>query len=407
MARKTYIARALEPNLSAAAKEFAAVAILGPRQSGKTTLARHRFPKHRYVSLEDYDVRERAYLDPRGFLTDYPTTSGIILDEIQHAPQLLSYIQTIIDLAPASKKLRGFFIITGSQNFLLNQAISQSLAGRIVILTLLPLSLAELRAAKKLPSKIETAIFTGGYPALYTEKRSITRLYQSYISTYLERDVRQLKNIADLNLFKKFLALCAGRIGQEVNYQALGNDCGLDDKTVKAWLSVLEASYIIFLLPPYYQNFGKRLIKSPKLYFIDTGLACALLRIKSADELLESAMRGPLIESLVIADLLKQQYNLELLPSLYFWRDVSGREIDCVIDEGRLVIPLEIRASQTVIGSFFKHAAFWQDLTKTDTTKSQYNFYVIYSGTEDQRWPQGQVVSWSNVGSLVARLMRK
>ena len=407
MAKKTYINRALEPSLTAAAAEFAVVAILGPRQSGKTTLARHRFPHHRYISLEDYDIRERANTDPRGFLTDYPSASGIILDEIQHVPQLLSYIQTIIDLAPPAKKLRGFFIITGSQNFLLNQAISQSLAGRITILTLLPLSLAELSRANLLPDNIESLIFNGSYPALYTEKRSTTRLYQSYINTYLERDVRQLKQIADLNLFKKFLALCAGRSGQEVNYQALSNDCGLDDKTVKAWLSVLEASYVIFLLPPYYQNFGKRLIKSPKLYFIDTGLACTLLRIKSADELHESAHRGPLIETLVIADLLKQQYNLELLPSLYFWRDQTGHQIDCVIDEGRLVVPLEIKASKTVISSFFKNAHYWQELIKADATKRSTNFYIVYGGNENQRWPAGQVVSWAQVGDLIAKLIKQ
>lgn len=418
MAKKKYIPRALETSLISAAKEFSAVAILGPRQSGKTTLARYKFPKHKYISLEDYDLREIANTDPRGFLNDYPSTAGIILDEIQHAPKLLSYIQTIIDLAldpnHKSKSKRGFFIITGSQNFLLNQAISQSLAGRIAILTLLPLSIAELTKSKLLPSSVEIAVFTGAYPVLYTEKRSITRLYQGYINTYLERDVRQIKNIPDLNLFKKFLSLCAGRIGQEVNYSSLGNDCGLDDKTVKAWLSVLEASYIIFLLPPYYKNFGKRLIKSPKLYFVDTGLACTLLRIKSAAELLDSAMRGPLIESFIISDLLKQQYNQELLPSIYFWRDLSGNEIDCIIDEGSTIVPVEIKASKTVISAFFKNQGYWQTLTcpvqlqvSTPKTKrtAPLNFYVIYSGDTNQKWPQGQVLSWQNIGNLIRTII--
>lgn len=418
MAKKKYIPRALENSLMSAAKEFSAVAILGPRQSGKTTLARHKFPKHKYISLEDYDLREIANTDPRGFLNDYPSTTGIILDEIQHAPKLLSYIQTFIDLTldPNHKKnnnsseKRGFFIITGSQNFLLNQAISQTLAGRIAILTLLPLSIAELTKNKLLPSKIETAVFTGSYPVLYTEKRSITRLYQGYINTYLERDVRQIKNIPDLNLFKKFLSLCAGRIGQEVNYSSLGNDCGLDDKTIKAWLSVLEASYIIFLLQPYYQNFGKRLIKSPKLYFVDTGLACTLLRIKSADELLDNAMRGPLIESFMISDLLKQQYNLELLPSIYFWRDLSGNEIDCIIDEGNIIVPVEIKASKTVISNFFKNSEYWQALTaapaKTTKTKTKNNFYVIYGGDENQNWPNGKALSWSKIGNLIQTIIK-
>lgn len=436
MAKKNYIPRELEKNLMSAAKEFAAVAILGPRQSGKTTLARHKFPKHKYISLEDYDLRELANTDPRGFLNDYPSGTGIILDEIQHAPKLLSYIQTAIDLTLNTelkpKTKRGFFIITGSQNFLLNQAISQTLAGRVAILTLLPLSIAELTKSKLLPSKIETAVFTGAYPALYIEKRSITRLYQGYINTYLERDVRQIKNIPDLNLFKKFLSLCAGRIGQEVNYSSLGNDCGLDDKTIKAWLSVLEASYIIFLLQPYYKNFGKRLIKSPKLYFVDTGLACTLLRIKSATELLDSAMRGPLIENFIISDLLKQQYNLELLPSIYFWRDLSGNEIDCIIDEGNIIVPIEIKSSKTVIDSFFKNYDYWQTLTaapspsatipsrpdiaipstpaikklsKISKTKTKNNFYVIYSGDENQNWPNGKALSWSKIGNLVQTII--
>lgn len=390
-----YIKRELSSRIKDAAKEFSVLAILGPRQAGKTTLAKQVFPKHTYLSLEDLDLRSLALSDPRRFLRDYPSEKGVILDEIQYAPQLLSYIQTIVD----EEKKKGFFILTGSQNFLITEAITQTLAGRIAIMTLLPLSIAEIEAAKLLPKKIETAIFTGSYPALYAEELSISRLYQNYTLTYLERDVRQIKNIPDLALFRKFIGLCAGRTGQIINYTSLGNDCGIDDKTVKAWLSLLEASYIIFFLQPYYNNFGKRLIKAPKLYFVDTGLACSLLRIKSANELLNHSMRGALIETFVISDLLKQEYNLEHLPSLYFWRDQTGNEIDCIIDHGNTVVPVEIKASKTVIPTYFKELNRWREITAKEGSS-----YVIYGGSENQHWPDGQVVSWRSMGQLIKKI---
>lgn len=388
-----YIKRAITPNLKSAAKEYPVVAIMGPRQSGKTTLARHVFPKHAYISFEDYDMRSAATNDPRGFLSDYPSKQGLILDEIQHVPELLSYIQTIVD----TEKKRGFFILTGSQNFLMNQTVTQSLAGRVAIMTLLPLSIAELKQAKVLPENIETAIFTGSYPALYSEERSVSRLYQGYTTTYLERDVRQLRNIANLSIFKKFMGLCAGRTGQLVNFTELGNACGIDEKTVKAWLSLLETSYVIFLLHPYYKNFGKRLTQTPKLYFIDTGLACSLLRIKSANELINHSMRGGLVESFIISDLLKQQYNLERLPSLYFWRNVSGNEIDCIIDEGTKTIPVEIKASKTVIPTFFHELTNWRTLTEDEKTHA----YIVYGGSKDQRGVHATVLGWHSAGNLL------
>jgi len=392
-----YIKREITSRLKEAAKEFSVVAILGPRQSGKTTLAKRVFAKHKYVSLEDYDLRALANSDPRAFLHDYPTKQGIILDEIQHAPHLLSYIQTIVD----EEKKKGFFIITGSQNFLISQSITQTLAGRIAIMTLLPLSIAEIEKANVLPSSIERAVFNGSYPALYAEEISTSRLYQGYTVTYLERDVRQIKNITDLNLFKKFMGLCAGRTGQIVNFSSLGNDCGIDDKTVRAWLSLLEASYVIFFLQPYYKNFGKRLIKAPKLYFVDTGLACSLLRIKSSDELLHHSMRGALVETFIISDLLKQQYNLELLPSLYFWRDRTGNEIDCLVDEGKKVVPIEIKAGKTVSSSYFKELTYWKDLAGNKESKP----YIVYAGTENQRWPAGNVISWKSAGELIKKII--
>lgn len=389
-----YIRRELTGNIKDAAKEYSVVAILGPRQSGKTTLAKHIFSKHRYISLEDLDIRAAAHTDPRAFLRDYPSEHGIILDEIQYAPELLSYIQTIVD----EEKKKGFFILTGSQNFLMSEAITQTLAGRIAIMTLLPLSISEIEKAKLLPEKIETAVFIGSYPALYAQELSISRLYKSYTVTYLERDVRQIKNIANLNLFKKFIGLCAGRTGQTINYSSLANDAGIDDKTVKEWLSLLEASYIIFFLQPYYNNFGKRLIKAPKLYFVDTGLVCSLLRIKSANELIDHSMRGALIETYIISDLLKQEYNLEQIPSLYFWRDQTGNEIDCIIDQGsKRIVPIEVKSSKTVITSYFKELTYWKKLSDNPETES----YVIYGGSENQNWPEGKVISWRSVGQLI------
>ncbi len=393
------IKRTLKDQALEAASEFPVIAIVGPRQSGKTTLAQTTFPKHTYVSLEDLDIRSRAKTDPRMFLADYPTTSGIILDEIQHAPELLSYMQTIVD----REKNNGYFIITGSQNFLVDQAITQTLAGRMAVLTLLPLSLNELDEASLLPEKLETLVYKGTYPKAHAQKVSIDRLYANYIRLYVERDVRQIKSVADLNSFQKFMRLCAGRIGQVVNLTSLGNDCGVSHSTIKSWLSLLQASYIVFLLHPYYKNFGKRLIKSPKLYFIDTGLACSLLRIRSAQELSDHYIRGNLVESFIIADLLKQQYNFDMQPSLYFWRDKTGNELDCLVDESTGPIPVEIKAGKTVVSDFFKGITYWQKTTGVSDGLR----YLIYGGDNDQSWPQANVLSWKSSGSLIKKILKK
>ena len=390
------IKRALTDNVIEASREFPVIAIVGPRQSGKTTLAQMAFPNHTYISLEDHDMRTLAQTDPRQFLQDYPSQSGMILDEIQHAPELLSYMQTIVD----KEKKRGFFIVTGSQNFLVDEAITQTLAGRMAVVTLLPLSLSELENAKLLPEKIETLVQKGSYPAAHAADVSIERLYTNYIRLYVERDVRQIKNVADLGTFQKFMRLCAGRIGQVVNLTSLGNDCGINHSTAKAWLSLLEASYIIFSLYPYYKNFGKRLIKSPKLYFIDTGIACSLLKIRSADELSDHYLKGGLIESFMISDFLKQQYNDEQQPSLYFWRDNTGHEVDCVIDESKYPVPVEIKAGKTVVTDFFKDINFWEGITDTPQAPR----YLVYGGSENQNWPQAHVVSWKAAGTLLEKI---
>src|SRR5438445_4882469 len=313
------IKREIEVQIHDAATEYPVIAVVGPRQSGKTTLVQMAFPDHKYISLEDFDLRELALADPRRFLTEYPSSSGIILDEIQNAPQLLSYMQTMVD----KDKRKGFFVVTGSQNILVHESISQTLAGRIAILTLLPLSVSELDAANVLPDKIETAVWKGAYPQVYAENSIPSRLYSNYILTYVERDVRQMRQITDLETFQRFIRLCAGRIGQVVNLESLGNDCGVNHSTIKAWLAVLEASYIVFSLYPYYKNFGRRLIKSPKIYFVDTGLACSLLNIKSDQELADHYLRGGLIESFILADIRKQRYNLDQQPNMYFWRDYT------------------------------------------------------------------------------------
>lgn len=389
--------RALADQVAQASTEFPVIAIVGPRQSGKTTLAQATFPDHKYVSLEDFDVRTLALSDPRKFLLDYPTSHGIILDEIQHAPQLLSYMQTIVD----REKKKGYFVVTGSQNFLIDEAITQTLAGRMAVLTLLPLSISELADGSLLPEKIETLIFKGSYPAAHAQKISVERLYKNYVRLYVERDVRQIKNVADLVTFQKFMRLCAGRIGQVVNLTSLGDDCGVNQSTVKAWLSLLEASYIIFQLYPYYENYGKRLIKAPKIYFVDTGIACSLLKIRSVAELEDHYLRGGLVESLIITDLLKQQYNRDHQPSLYFWRDHAGHELDCIIDETKCPIPVEIKAGKTIATDFFKELKFWQETVENPDCPR----YLVYGGGEDQSWSQAEVLSWKSAGNLIEKIL--
>jgi uncharacterized protein len=390
------IKRDLTDQIIEAAKEYPVIAIVGPRQSGKTTLVQELFPNHRYISLEDYDVRTLALADPRTFLTEYPTPAGLILDEIQHAPDLLSYMQTIVD----REKQMGYFVVTGSQNFLVDAAITQTLAGRMAVMTLLPLSLHELQQANLLPARIETIVHQGFYPRAHTANVSIDRLYTNYMRLYVERDVRQISAVSELNTFQKFMRLCAGRIGQLLDLTSLGNDCGINQKTAKAWMSLLEASYIIFLLHPYHTNVGKGLINAPKLYFIDTGVACSLLKIRTAAELSDHYLRGGLIESCIIADLLKQHYNLDMQASLYFWRDHIGREVDCVIDESTHAIPIEIKAGKTVVTDFFKDLTHWQEITKTPEQPK----YLVYGGSDDQQWPQARVLSWRSVGNLIKKV---
>lgn len=386
------IERRLTTKLKKLSGQFPAVAVLGPRQSGKTTLCRLAFPEYKYFSLEDLSIRSIIKEDPKAFLDRYKNEPGIILDEVQHIPELFSYMQVYID----EYKKKGYFVVTGSQNFALNEAISQSLAGRIALLTLLPLSIAELKKAALLPSHIDQALFKGSYPRIYADNIEPLDWYRSYIGTYIERDVRQIKNVGDLALFQKFVVLCAGRIGQVLNLTSLSNDTGLSVPTIKQWLSVLEASYIIFFLQPYAGNVGKRLIKSPKLYFYDTGIACSLLSITSDDQLFNHYLRGNLFESYIIADLIKQKYNQGMHPTIYYWRDQSDYEIDCIIQEGQELIPIEIKAMQTFNPHLLDHLEKWNEVTKTNPA----NNIIIYTGELSQNTKRGKLVNWQEVDTI-------
>ena len=331
---------------------FPIVTVTGPRQSGKTTLARAIFKDRPYASLEDPDLLAMAIEDPRGFLARFP--DGGVIDEVQRAPKLLSFLQTLVD----SDSRQGQFLLTGSQQFDLLSNISQSLAGRSAFLELLPLSIAELTAAGQIPKTLDRLFFTGGYPALYQRNVKPYDWFSAYIRAYLERDVRQILNVKDLYAFQRFLKLCAGRSGQIVNMTALANECALSMHVVRNWISVLQASYVVFLLEPYFENFNKRTIKAPKLYFWDTGLLCALLGVQDSNQLSTHPLRGAIFETMVTAEFMKAALNSGQRPNLFFWRDNHGHEIDLLQEtmgpRGPAIRPIEIKAAQTVHPDFFR-----------------------------------------------------
>jgi uncharacterized protein len=368
------ITREAETELRILAEQFKAVAVLGPRQSGKTTLVRKVFESKPYVSLENPDMRLFAMDDPKGFISNYP--DGAVLDEIQRVPELFSYLQQILDDQTAN----GFFILTGSNNFLLQESISQSLAGRVAYLFLLPLTISEIGDRE---SNINSVLFSGCYPALYNNTTDPARFYANYIRTYVERDVRLIRNITDLYAFEKFLRLCSGQIGQLLNMSSLASEVGVDLKTIGSWIGVLEASFILFRLQPHHMNFNKRIVKMPKLYFYDTGLAAALLGIEKADYLTMHPSRGSLFENMVIVDFLKNRYNRGRLSNLYFWRDNTGNEIDLLIDNGISQIPVEIKSGQTLSEESLRGLRFWSKLTGIEEG------YLIYGGGEIQKRSNG------------------
>lgn len=367
------------------AKQYPVIAITGPRQAGKSTLAKALFSHKPYLSLEDLDNRQFAIEDPRGFLAQFP--KGAVLDEVQHCPDLFSYLQTLVDTVGKP----GLFVLTGSQQFDFLAKITQSLAGRVGLLQLLPFCLSELKASNHAPRQIEKLLFNGLYPPLYDRKISPTSWYSDYVMTYVQRDVRQLINVKDLRTFHQFLKMCAARTGQLLNLSSLASDCGITHNTAKAWISVLEASYILYLLPPHHRNFTKRLIKSPKLYFYDTGLVCMLMGLQSSDELIVHPMRGALFETWVVSELMKYRFNQGLLSNLYFWRD-SQHEIDILIERGHKLIPVEVKAGKTIVSDYFTALNYWQVLSK-----QTHNPYLIYAGKQSQKRTRVEIVSWWDI----------
>ena len=350
------INRTAEKELKALSGQFKAVALIGPRQSGKTTLAKHVFRDKAYVSLENPDERQFALVDPRGFLSRFP--DGAVLDEVQRTPEIFSYLQQILD----EDKTPGKFILTGSNNFLLQESISQSLAGRIAYLILLPFSLSELQLDNLTDEK--QYIFKGSYPPVYDQPVDPSKWYANYIQTYIERDVRQIKNINDLSTFDRVLRLLAGRTGQLLNLNNLSIEAGVDGKTIASWLGILESSFIIHRLLPFYKNFNKRIVKTAKLYFYDTGIACSLLGIKSVEQLLYHPLAGNLFENMIISELLKIKYNNAKSDNLFFWRNNTGNEVDIIIDSPNGLYPVEIKSGRTITTDFFKGLLYWQKISK-------------------------------------------
>lgn len=382
------IPRAITERLIYFTSKYPVVTLTGPRQAGKTTLLKTSFPAYKYVSLEDPDVLQMAKDDPRLFIRNYPDKT--IIDEAQKFPELFSYLQTHIDNA----EKEGMYILSGSHNFLLMESISQSLSGRTAILKLLPFSYDELSRCKMTKSSLDETIFTGTYPRIFNKSLLPTEFYPFYLQTYLERDIRLLKNISDISLFVRFLKLCSGRVGQLLNLSNLANECGISQPTAKAWLSVLEASYVIYLLKPYHKNFNKRLVKSPKLYFYDTGLACSLLGLSSHDQLYSHYMRGALFENWTIMEYVKHYYNKAKEPEIYFWRDNTGNEIDLLAEENTKLIAYEIKSGMTINPNSYKGLNYWKKLTGSPDDQ----LAVIYGGDISMETKFGKLIGWRDWG---------
>lgn len=365
----TMIKRQIASELLILLTEYPVVTILGPRQAGKTTLAQGVLKNHRYINLEEPETRQFAYDDPKGFLTRYE--GDLILDEIQRVPELLSYIQSIVD----TNQRNGQFVLTGSHQLELREAITQSLAGRTAILNLYPLTINELSQAGFTFTTPEDYIYHGFLPRIYDQNQRPTQAYSNYYQTYIERDVRQLINLKDYTLFEKFIKLLAGRVGQLMDYTSLANDVGTSAKTIKHWLSILEASFIIYRLSPYFENFGKRVVKSPKYYFFDTGLLVYILGIEKAEQVTRDPLLGSIFENLIVIECLKARANAGKLPNLYFFRDSNGNEVDLLFQNGRELTAIEIKASSTYKMSLLKGLKRIASLSPRVTAS-----YLVYAG---------------------------
>jgi predicted AAA+ superfamily ATPase len=395
------IDRTLEPILRTAAESYPVVTVTGPRQAGKTTLVRMAFPEHSYVSLEDPELRGFALEDPRGFLDWF--SGKAILDEAQRAPDLFSYIQVRVDVDDQP----GHYILSGSQNFLLHHRVSQTLAGRCAVLHLLPFSLSELEGRKpfdlasigRKPAPERRAsgrdlmqtLYDGFYPRIHDKALPPSDWLRNYFLTYIERDVRELLNIGDIDAFERFVRLCAGRNGMLLNLSSLASDCGISHTTARRWISIMEAAFLIVLLRPHFKSFSKRLIKSPKLYFLDTGLLCYLLRIGSPEDIVLHAMRGSIFESFVVSEFTKTCLHHGIDSNLYFWRNSSGKEVDVLLDWGATCIPVEIKSAKTIASDFFDGLAYWRNLAGDPKQPAA----LIYGGNQSLRRSNAYVYSWA------------
>ena len=384
-----FLNRDIQQEMLDMAKAYPIVTVLGPRQSGKTTLVRHLFKHKPYVSLENPDDRSFAEQDPKAFLDSYP--KGAILDEIQRLPLLLSYLQGIVDENPT----KGLFILTGSHQHELHHSVSQSLAGRTALLTLLPFCLSELPVSLQ-HQELDYYLYQGLYPRIYHDHLNPTKFYRNYLQTYIERDIRQMINLKDLSMFQRFIKLCASRVGQLFNANNLCNELGVSSHTVNHWLSILEASFVIYRLPPYFENFGKRLIKSPKLYFTDVGLATYCLDIQSPAQLARDPLRGNLAENFMILEMIKQRINQGLEPNCYFYRDSNQHEVDLLVKNGQLLIPIEMKSSKTFHPEFLKGLYYFKTLVGDRVNKS----FLIYSGEREQKIQDIHIKHFSNIRTI-------
>lgn len=376
--------RSLKTAIDLYRDKYPVITLTGPRQSGKTTFLKDEFPEYRYVNLENPDTRNFAINDPNAFLKIYD--KYVIFDEVQRVPALFSYIQAWVD----ESGIMGQFILSGSQNFHLMQNITQSLAGRVAIFKMLPFDFAELKMAGLLDADFTVNMQKGFYPAIYDRNIPPKMFYSNYVQTYIERDLSEIIKVRDLKLFRNFISLCAARAGNVINLNSLANECGISQPTAKSWLSVLESSYIVFQLQPYFSNMNKRVTKSSKLYFYDSGLLCHLLKITDASSIQISAHKGSIFENLIIAEFLKSSYHQNLLRDFWFWRDSAGHEVDLLWQDDEQLNLVEIKATQTIMSDLFQGMAYFENLAP-QLVKSK---TLVYAGMENQQRSGGNVVSW-------------
>ena len=384
------IDRTIETELKAYSESYSVITITGPRQSGKTTLCTKVFANKPYANLESPDIRQFAIDDPRGFLAQYP--EGAIFDEIQRAPDIVSYLQPMVD----EDQRKGLFILTGSQQFEVSNTINQSLAGRTALIKLLPFSIEEIQSEFSLPS-LDHLLYSGFYPRIWHEQLNPTQVLGDYFETYVERDLRQLITIKDLNLFQRFIKLCAGRVGQLLNINSLANDTGISHTTARSWLSILEASYIIFFLQPYHRNISKRLVKSPKLYFYDVGLAAFLINIENEKQITRDPLRGHLFENMVISEALKYRFNQGRKSNIYFYRDSKGNEVDLLLIKGSDIFPIEIKAGMTITRDYFKGLNHFGKLFSDHIPNGS---GLVYGGDENQKRTEVTIVPFTHLNDL-------